>query len=158
MRILDRSPIFGASNAVTLRTCFRLGEALNAGSQAVRSNRDVVLEIYARVSSSWREPAPGRKQFFVLKDLYHDKPPHLEGTFELFGQSALWDLDSKVFLGRREEGLVCRTVAHMKRNNGKWSLEMLNIWEATLEDVEYAAGIYAAEDQENQSVGCAMSS
>ena len=47
--VLDRSPIFGVSNEIVLRTCFRLGEALNIGSQAVRSRKNVVIELYARV-------------------------------------------------------------------------------------------------------------
>lgn len=140
--ILDRSSIAGASKATLLRTCFRLGEALNTGSQAVRTNSNVVLELYARVTSSWREPPPGRKQHFVFADLYHDKPPHLEGTFELYNQATLWDLDSQAFLGASTSGTLCRAIVRMKRNpEQKWRLEILSIWEATWEDVAFAAGI-----------------
>lgn len=142
--IRDRSPLFGVSSSSTLRTCFRLGEALNAGSQAARSNRDVFLELYARVTSSWREPKPSRKQHFVFKDLYHDKPPYLTGTFELFDQSELWELDSKTFLTRRPGGIMCRCVGRMKRAEGKWRLEIFSIWEASWEEVDYVAGIYTA--------------
>lgn len=140
--ILDRSSIAGASNATLLRTCFRLGEALNTGSQAVRTNSNVIIELYARVTSSWRERSPGRKQHFVFADIYHDKPPHLEGTFELFNQATLWDLDSQAFLGTSTTGTLCRAIVRMKRNpQQKWRLEILSIWEATWEDVEFAAGI-----------------
>ncbi|KAK3673931.1 hypothetical protein LTR78_006133 [Recurvomyces mirabilis] len=141
--VLDRSPIFGASNSALLRTCFRVGEALNVGCQAVRENKTVLLELYARVMQSWREEKPGRHQHFVLHDLYHDNPPHVNGTFDLWDQSRLWELDSKAFLVGRSEGIMCRLIGRMKPDGQKWKLEILSIWEATWEDVESVAGICA---------------
>ena len=104
--------------------------------------QDVILELYARVTASWRQPTPGRKQYFVFKDLYHERPPYLEGSFELWSQSRLWDLDSKVFLKPKKGGRLCRLIAKMKREESKWRLEVLSIWECEWEDVEYVAGIY----------------
>lgn len=141
--VFDRSPIFGASNTTTLRVCFRVGEALNVGCQAVRLNKDVVLELHARITASWREPNPSRKQHFLIKDLYHDNPPHLNGTFELWNQSKLWEFDSTPFLSKHSEGTMCRMIARMKRDGTKWRLEILSIWQASWEDVEHVAGIYA---------------
>jgi len=141
--ILDRSPIFGASNATSLRVCFRLGEALNTGCQAVRMNKDVVLELYARVTASWAEPVLRRAQHFVIKDLYHDNPPYLNGTFALRGQSILWDEDSAPFMEKCAGGRLCRMIARMKRDGTKWRLEVLNVWQAGWEDVEHVMGIYA---------------
>lgn len=138
--IQHRTPIFGASSATILRTCFRTGEALKEGIQAVRNNRNVVLELYARVTQSRRE---GRKQHFVFKDLYHDKPPHLGGTFELWSQSPLWDADSKVFSMPKDGGRMCRLVGRMRRVEMKWMLEVISIWEASWEDVDFVAGIFA---------------
>lgn len=120
-----------------------MGEALNVGCQAVRLNKDVVLELYARVTASWREPKPSHKQHFVIKDLYHDKPPHLNGTFELWNQSKLWETDSLPFLFRRSEGTMCRMIARMRRDGTKWRLEVMNVWQASWEDVEHVAGLYA---------------
>jgi hypothetical protein len=140
--VLDRSPIHGASKGVALRTCFRVGEAMVAGTQSIRNGTNTVIELYARVSSSWREPSPGRKQHFVFKDLYHDRPPHLEGTYELWGQAPLWELDSKPFLSATEQGIMCRAIARMRREGQKWRLEVLSIWEASWEDINYVAGIY----------------
>ena len=147
--LLDRSPLFGTTNATTLRTCFRLGEALNIGAQAVRNNQNVILELYGRITASHRE---GRKQHFTFHDLYHDNPPHLEGVFELWGQSRLWDLDGKAFLGQLEGGKMCRVVGRMKREGygsgaAKWRMEVLSIWEAAWEDVEFVGGIYARDDK-----------
>ncbi len=144
--VQDRSLLFGASNKTFLRTCFRLGEALNVGSEAVRTKQDLVIELYARVTSSHREKR-GARQHFVFRDLYHDHAPHLDGTFELCQQSRLWNLDSKVFLTPRRDGIMCRAIAKMKQDieKKKWRLEVLSIWEATWEDVDYVAGIYATD-------------
>ncbi|KAF2171361.1 hypothetical protein M409DRAFT_50813 [Zasmidium cellare ATCC 36951] len=140
--VLDRSPIFGASKSTVVRTSFRLGEALNFGAQAVRCNENAIIELYARATVSRRE---GRKQHFVFKDLYHDNPPYLEGTYELWDQARLWDLDSKPFLKARGPGILSRVIARMKRESQKWRLEILNVWEASWGDVNYVAGIYTGE-------------
>ncbi|KAK3639725.1 hypothetical protein LTR56_012302 [Elasticomyces elasticus] len=147
--VLDRSPIFGATNATVLRVCFRIGEALNAGSLAVRNNKNALLELYARVTESYREEKPGRHQHFVFHDLYHDKPPYLTGTCDLWDQSGLWELDSRAFLSSSAAGTVCRAIARMKRDGMKWKLEVLSIWEASWEDVEHVAGIYSKGSDEN---------
>lgn len=112
------------------------------GCQAVRANKNVLIELYARVTKSKRENHPGRKQSFVFKDLYHDKPPHLAGTFELLGQSQLWDLDSKAFLTIRPGGVLCRAIGRMKREVCEWRMDILNIWEASWEDITAVAGVY----------------
>lgn len=111
------------------------------GCHAVRNGHDVVIELYARVIASLREPAPGRKQHFTFRDIYHDNPPYLEGIFELWQQAQLWDLDSKVFLeASKGNAIMCRAIARMRRDGQKWRLDVLSIWEATWEDVDYAAG------------------
>lgn len=140
---MDRSSLFGVSNINALRTCFRVGEALNAGCQAVRNNRNLIIELYARITSSWREPKPSRKQHFIINDLYHDKPPFINGTFELWDQSKLWDQDSRPFIKAGADGMICRLIGRMKRDGTQWKLEILSIWQADWEDVEHVAGIYA---------------
>jgi hypothetical protein len=115
----------------------------------LRTNKNIILDIYARVASSSRD---GRKQHFMFKDLYHDKPPFLEGDSELWSQSRLWDLDGKAFLDAEEksEGVMCRVVAKMKRDGTKWRLEVLSIWQAEWEDVEVVAGVYAKDREEKR--------
>lgn len=105
----------------------------------------MVLELYARVTQSWREDRPHRKQHFLFRDLYHDHAPLLNGTFELWDRSRLWDLDSKRFLGATDHGIMCRVMARMKRDGKGWRLEMFSIWEADWEDVNHVAGIYARD-------------
>ncbi|KAI6850024.1 hypothetical protein KC367_g4572 [Hortaea werneckii] len=153
--IRDRSPIWGASNTTVLRTCFRIGEALNVGCQAVRNNRAVLLELYARVMDSWHggaERGKGAKQSFVLHDLYHDKPPYLDASFLLCGQSKVWDLDTSSFLTKRDGGIMCRAIGQVKKEGcgrGKWYINLLSIWEATWDDVQAVAGVYAKDIPED---------
>lgn len=150
--VRDRSPIFGVASHTLLRTCFRVGEALNAGCRAVRTNKPSVLllELYARVTRSWRE---GNLQHFVFCDLYHDRPPHVVGTYELWDQSRLWELDSRAFLaaGEGSKSVMCRAMARMRRDGAGWRLEVMGIWEAGWDDVDFVAGIYQKADGANLS-------
>ena len=143
--VSDHSLLSGVSNQTVLRTCFRVAEALNVESQAARTNQSVLVELYARVTSSFRENEAVGKQHFHFKDLFHDRPPHLEGTFELWQKSELWDLDSRVFLSPKAGGTICRVIAGMKRDAEtlRWRLDTKRIWEVNWEDVEFVAGIHA---------------
>lgn len=113
----------------------------------------MILELYARVTHSWREAKPSRKQHFVIHDLYHDRPPFLNGVFELWDQSVLWEGDGRAFLRAGAEGVTCRMIAKMKRDGTKWRLEILSIWQADWEDVEHVAGIYTNSVPEKMSGG-----
>lgn len=141
--IRDRSPIIGASATTYLRTCFRIGEVLREGCQAARRNKDVVLELYAKVDSSWREGS-GVKQHFVLSDLFHDRTPRIEAVYEYWNANELWAYDSSRFLGVDGNKRLCRCVGKMKREKNAWKMVILNIWEATWDDVEYVRGIICA--------------
>ena len=141
--IPERSRLIGISSSTYLRTCFRVGEALNEGSLAVRSNKDVVLELYAKVESSWREP-PELKQHFILSDLFHDRPPKLDAVYELCKASDLWNYESAQFLGPKGKRRMCRCIGKLKRENNMWKMIVLSVWEATWDDVEYVRGIISA--------------
>lgn len=142
--IRDRSPVLGLSPRSVLRTCFRIGEALNAGSTALRTRTDAVIELYARVSHSDR-PAGSVKQNFHFADLFTpDKPPFLKGTYGLWKGVEIWDQDSKVFLGESGKGKMARVVGRIGRDEKTRGLEMtvLSVWEADWEDVGICKGIY----------------
>ena len=140
----DRSPVIGISSGTVLRTCFRIGEAINAGSQAIRENKNVVIELYARVKSSHREIG-AIKQYFQLLDLYHDRPPYLDATYHLWPNSELWDRDSQIFLDQKE-WKMCRCLGRMKRDEQlKLIFVVLHIWEATWQNVDFVEGITVGE-------------
>ncbi|KAL8850761.1 MAG: hypothetical protein Q9221_004329 [Calogaya cf. arnoldii] len=142
--IRDRSPVLGLSSRTFLRTCFRIGEALNAGSTALRTRKDVVIELYARVNYSER-PDRSVKQHFHFADIFApEKPPFLKGTYGLWKGVGLWDLDSKVFLGEKGKGKMARVVGRIGREEKTRGLEMtvLSIWEVDWEDVGICKGHY----------------
>ena len=141
--IRDRSPILGLTNRAVLRTCFRIGEALNAAAVASRTNTDAVIELYGRVIHSERETEKGYKQFLQFGDLFTDKPPYLSATYSLWKGVGLWDMDSKVFLGEEGGGKMARVLGRIKKREQGGGCEMvvLSIWEVDWEDVGVAKGI-----------------
>jgi hypothetical protein len=102
----------------------------------------MLIELYAKVLSSHRE---GVTQFFMFADLFHEaRPPFLKGTCECWKGSELWEYDCRKFLaceGNPGEKKLCRAMGKMKREGKEWKFVVLNIWEATWEDVEYVRGI-----------------
>ncbi|KAF2098235.1 hypothetical protein NA57DRAFT_77027 [Rhizodiscina lignyota] len=138
--IRDRSPIVGVTPSTLLRVCFRVGEALNVGAQAIREGNSVILELYARVISSYRE-AHTSKQHFMFADIWARRGPSIKGTYDIWKGSDLWDEDSKVFLDMHGEEKLCRCIARMKREDHEWRLAVLNIWQADWNDIEYVRGI-----------------
>jgi len=141
--IRDRSPILGLTNCTVLRTCFRIGEALNAAAVASRTNTDAIIELYARTIFSEREINGGFKQFFQFGDMFTDKPPYLSGTYTLWKGVDLWDVDSKPFLGEKGKGKMARVMGRIKRceQGGGCEMVVLSIWEVDWEDVGVAKGI-----------------
>lgn len=135
--VSNRSPIIGLSPNLLLRTCFRIGEAINQASHASKSKQKVIFELYARVLSSERDDS---KQDFVFCDLFHEKLPHLRGTYSasLWKHVDLYDYDSRRLLNEKR---MCRCIGEIKREDKEWVMTVFNIWEATWEDVEWVEGI-----------------
>ena len=144
--VRDRPVIHALRSESVLRTCFRIGEALNAASAALNSGIDSIVELYARVSSSTREQKPSSsKQHFQFADLFTpDKPPFLTGVYTLWRGVKLWDHGSKVFLGKAGKGKMARVVGRMrKEEGGMGSLMMvvLCVWQVDWEEVGLAKGV-----------------
>ncbi|KAF2009443.1 hypothetical protein BU24DRAFT_428351 [Aaosphaeria arxii CBS 175.79] len=123
----DRSPIVGLSPAHVLRTCFRVGEAIKVGRDAVKNEKDVLIEMYARVASSSRTET---KQSFEFRDLFHDKPPHIMGEYHaaIWKSVKLYNVDSARLLKGNK---MCRCIGQMKRDMDGYKLLILNIWEVS---------------------------
>ncbi|KAF2258126.1 hypothetical protein CC78DRAFT_538024 [Lojkania enalia] len=135
--VRDRSPVIGLSPDMLLRTCFRVGEAINAGCSAVRNGKNVILELYAKVRSSHRDNS---KQNFVFCDIYHNKPPYINAAYDvaIWKSVELFNYDSGRLL---QEGRICRCIGRMKRTGNVWEMTVMNIWEATWEDISWTEGI-----------------
>ncbi|KAI9666883.1 MAG: hypothetical protein M1831_001388 [Alyxoria varia] len=137
--VQDRSPVIGLAPTKVLRTCFRIGEALNVGSTTFRLGHDIVIELYACVSSSCRDKESG-KQSFELRDIYHpDRPPYLKASYEGWKGVDLYESETSAFLENGRYRL-CRCLGRMIKEKG-CVLEVVSIWEADWEDIEYVKGI-----------------
>ena len=150
--VRDRSPITGLSNRTVLRTCFRIGEALNAAAVASRTNVDAIIELYARVVTSSREVSGGCKQSFQFADLFTNKPPYLCGTYTLWKGVELWDFDSRGLVGEPGRGKMVRVLGRIKRKEPVQGqgvgveMVVLSVWEVDWEDVGVAKGIVCAKE------------
>ena len=140
--VRDRSPIPGLSPTKRLQTCFRLGEALNVASRALRAFTPTLIELYARVVRSERKLAI---QHFTFADLFYaDRPPYLEGSWEGWQGSRCWEADGVPFLGG-PSGKVCRVVGRLERGvDGKLSMNVISLWEAGWDDVESVMAVVCA--------------
>ncbi|KAL8705467.1 MAG: hypothetical protein Q9201_001398 [Fulgogasparrea decipioides] len=140
--IRDRSPILGLNTRTVLRTCFRIGEALNAGSTALRTNTDAIIELYARVLHSERSAGSVKQHFHFMDVFSPDKPPYLKGSYGLWRGNRLWDEDSKVFLGEGGKGKMARVTGRLTREDMGRGVELriLSVWEAAWDDVETCKG------------------
>ena len=143
------SQVSGLSPKLFLRTCFRIGEAVNAASLALRHSNDAIIELYCRVRHSHRNPN-SHKQFFELCDLFHsDRPPFLHGEYAIWKGVDLWEYDSRQFLGENSEKKMARVVGRIKRgvannNNNNWQMNILNIWATNWEDVDVVRGVVSS--------------
>lgn len=135
--VRERSPIIGLSSSTLLRTCFRIGETINQAHQANKFGKQVVFELYARILESKRD---GIRQYFTFCDLFHGKPPYIKATYDatLWRSVQLFDYDSKRLL---RQGRICRCMGRMQRTGKEWVMTVLNIWEATWDDIKWVEGI-----------------
>ncbi|KAI4620290.1 hypothetical protein J4E80_004816 [Alternaria sp. BMP 0032] len=135
--VRDRSPIIGLSSNLLLRTCFRIGEVINQSCQASKSGKHIMIEMYARVLASERT---GTEQQFTFCDLFHAKPPYIKAVYNaaIWKSVQLFEYDSRRLL---QQGRICRCIGTMKREDKEWTMTVLNIWEATWEDIEWVQGI-----------------
>lgn len=133
----DRSPIIGLSSNIVLRTCFRIGEAINQAHQASKAGQQMLIELYARVLASERTE---KQQHFTFCDLFHAKPPYVKGAYDavIWKAVPLFEYDSRRLM---QQGRMCRCIGTMKRNGKERFMVIHNIWEATWEDVEWVEGI-----------------
>jgi hypothetical protein len=146
--IRDRSLLIGVSATTYLRTCFRIGEAINSGCTAIHSDvtntsSSILIEVYAKIMSSYRDESRA-KQHFLFADLFHEaKPPFLNGVCDCWKGSELWEYDCRRLLTGDIGGekKLCRAIGRMKREGSKWQFMVLNIWEATWDDIQHVSEI-----------------
>ena len=143
--IRDRSPITGVSAQTFLRVCFRIGEMFREGARCEALKQDAVIELFARVTFSSREPGT-TKQHFQFADLWHDRPPFPNGILINYKMSGLVESESKAFLGA-DEGTLARCLGRLKRDSKSatgWMLHILNIRLTDWEEIRCTKRIVSA--------------
>ncbi|KAI8199796.1 hypothetical protein K4K52_008647 [Colletotrichum sp. SAR 10_76] len=139
----DRSVVVGLSTTVILRTCFRIGELLNAHTKCARDKQDVVMELFARIRNSSRE-STSKTQHFELKDIFTDRKPFLYGVLKDWKSGGLVDSQTQALVGRDWEDKLCRCICKLvedKKSPIGRSAQILSISETTWDDVRFALRI-----------------
>ena len=144
--IPDRSPVVGLSAHSFLRVCFRVGEMYKEGSRCNALGGDAIIELFARVGFSSREPGT-IKQHFQFLDLWHDRPPIVTGILGNYKTTALAESESQVFLDG-PGGKMARCLGRLKRDsksNTGWVLNIINIRETDWEEISWTRRIVSGE-------------
>ncbi|QSZ35873.1 hypothetical protein DSL72_006995 [Monilinia vaccinii-corymbosi] len=147
--VQDRCPVNGVSAQTILRVCFRIGEMLKEGGRCNALGQDAIVELFARVNFSSREPGT-TKQHFQFSDLFHDRPPFAKGLLANFKATGLAESESKVFVGSNET-LMARCLGRLKRDakNGTALLHIINVRVTDWEEIRWTKRIICGENQEN---------
>lgn len=139
--VFDRCQILGVTSSTVLRTCFRVGEILREGRRCDMKGQRAVIEFYGRVIFSSREPSM-QKQIFKFADLFHDRPPFLEGILINYSTTCLSEIETSRFLND-EESVLARCIATLQKDsrNDTWILNVTNIRETSWSEIEIMSNI-----------------
>ncbi|KAH6679085.1 hypothetical protein B0J14DRAFT_579981 [Halenospora varia] len=138
----DRCPVIGLSTQTVLRVCFRIGEMLREGTRCAAAGQDAIIELFARVSFSAREPGTTKQQF-QFADLWSDKPPFAQGILANFRTTDLADTESMALIQGRK-GQMVRCLGRLKREKRAstgWLLHIINIRETDWEEIRWTERI-----------------
>ncbi|KFY29098.1 hypothetical protein V493_02557 [Pseudogymnoascus sp. VKM F-4281 (FW-2241)] len=151
-RVSSCSAIPGLTTCTILRTCFRVGECIRAGSFCSRLSKDAIIELFCRVTFSSREDGT-HKQIFQFADIFHSSPPFLSGVMVNYRVSALQERESKDLLtGNREEPGMVRCLGRLKPQVGGngWTLYLDNIRKSDWEEVRWTRRIVGVSEAQKE--------
>ncbi|TGO27055.1 hypothetical protein BPAE_0048g00270 [Botrytis paeoniae] len=150
--VQDRCPINGLSSQTILRVCFRIGEMLKEGGRCNALGQDAIIELFARINFSSREPGT-TKQHFQFADLFHDRPPFAKGILANFKTTGLAESESRTFI-ESSESLMARCLGRVKKDvkNGSWLLHIINVRVTDWEEIRWTKRIVCGEREEEVKV------
>ncbi|KAE8453229.1 hypothetical protein EG329_011296 [Mollisiaceae sp. DMI_Dod_QoI] len=144
--IRDRSPVVGLSPQPFLRVCFRVAEMLKEGARCKSLKQDAVIELFARVTHSSREPGT-TEQHFQFADLWHDRPPFPNGILSNYKSSrlspSLAESESRAFIGA-EHAMMTRCFGRLKKDSQSttgWLLDIITIRTTDWEEIKWTKRI-----------------
>lgn len=145
--INNNSPIIGISSNNCLRTCFHIQEVINEAERFMRLNTAPVIELFARTVYSYREPRTTRQKF-NFSDLWHAKPPFLDGILLNFKATKMIEKESRLFTETYSKPYLARILATPKRvivedimsqdttsTASSWSLHIISIRKTDFEEI-----------------------
>jgi hypothetical protein len=144
--VRDHSPIVGASARSFLRVCFRIHEMYREGARCFESGRDGVIELFARVTFSSRNPGT-TKQHFQFADLWSKHPPFATGILENLRPQSLADVEGQGLIGG-DVGKMVRCLGRLRRekqNSSGWLLHIINIRQTDWEEIRWTKRIVSAD-------------
>ncbi|ELR05687.1 hypothetical protein GMDG_07530 [Pseudogymnoascus destructans 20631-21] len=149
------SVIPGLTTFTILRTCFRIGECIRAGSFCNRLNQDVIIELFCRVTFSSRGDGT-HKQIFQFADIFHNGPPFVNGVLANYRISALQERESRELLaGNIEEPGMVRCLGRLKAQVGGTGLvlHLDNIRKSDWEEVRWTRRIVGVQEARDTRSG-----
>ncbi|EPE25408.1 hypothetical protein GLAREA_01320 [Glarea lozoyensis ATCC 20868] len=148
--VRDRSPIIGVSPQTFLRVCFRIYEMYREGARCFQSNQDAIIELFARVTFSLRDPGT-TKQHFQFADLWSKHPPFATGILTDIKPTTLADTESKGLVGG-DLGKKVRCLGRLKKDaktSSGWLLHIINIRQTDWEEIRWTKRIVSQEVDED---------
>lgn len=161
----------GISAKLSIKTCFRVGEALKVGRMIANGNftGDVLVELYGisapilMIIYVWRSHICLRETIYITArvgfseridlrqnlqfiDIFHEKPPFLNGFYELGIKYRTWEETMAVFLGESGKGKMIRVVGSMQQKIGiegatTFIIKISSISETDWDSVDLTRGI-----------------
>jgi hypothetical protein len=116
--------------------------------------QDAVIELFARVTFSSREPGT-TKQHFQFADLWHDRPPFPNGILANYKMTGLVESESKAFLDA-DEGALARCLGRLKKDSKcgtGWMLHIINIRTTDWEEIKWTKRIVSAGLVKSEGTG-----
>lgn len=136
------SPIIGLSSNYFLRVCFRIREMINEAEIFNYSKKAPLMELFARVTYSYRECGTCR-QFFQFSDMWQIGNSFVEGILANYEATELIEQESKEFIFKPPDMLarVLGTMRKDKKYNSGWLLYIINIRETDWEEINWTKKI-----------------
>jgi hypothetical protein len=151
-------------------TLFRIAEVYRLLASIPPRAPPQRIELYASVISSRRDFHKKTQEFTFADLFFPQRPPYLSGSSIAWVLCELFDEDSEPFMNTASGGRLCRAIVQVSKNSWKTNarqvgsssvtmqggsqgsgkeadaldVEVLNIWEATWDDVKYVRGVVRA--------------
>ncbi|RKF72259.1 hypothetical protein GcM1_248025 [Golovinomyces cichoracearum] len=142
----DDGPIIGLSSENFLRVCFRIGELIKVAGRCITLRQAPLIELFARVTNSHREPNSTRQAFQFI-DLWHNRPPFIRGVLMNYEATRLINQESKVFIDN-DQKLMARVLATIRRDSNQsrgWLLHIINIRKTDWEEISWTRKILSTK-------------